>query len=84
MTNIQVRAVDEQLAAAAKQRAERKGKSLSAYVRELIEHDLAADDRRRRMALLLAEIERDPDRPTIPRDQTAAALAAVRERLGAG
>ena len=34
---------------------------------------------RRQMAALLTEITNDPDRPTVSRDDTAAALAEVRE-----
>lgn len=73
MGDIQVRAVDERWIAAVKERAEDEGKSLPAYLRELIERDVAVDESRHRMAVLLAEIEGDPDRPAVSRAETAEA-----------
>lgn len=81
MTNIQVRAVDERLAQAAKERAKYTHRSLSAYIRDLIERDLADDASRRGMRDLLSEIATDPERPQVPRVDTASALADVRHEM---
>ncbi|MGH8827806.1 MAG: FitA-like ribbon-helix-helix domain-containing protein [Jiangellaceae bacterium] len=82
-TNIQVRGVDEKLALAARARADATHRSLSAYVRELIERDLAGSDSRLAMRRLLREIADDP-RPRVARDATPAALADVRREMGTG
>lgn len=81
VTNIQVRAVDEGLARAAKAKAEATHRSLSAYIRDLIERDLAESEERRAMRELLAEIAADPT-PPVPREVTAEALAQVRREMG--
>lgn len=80
-TNIQVRGVDESLAAAAKARAHATHRSLSSYVRDLIERDLAESDARLAMRRLLREIADDRG-PRVSRDATAAALADVRREMG--
>lgn len=81
-TNIQVRAVDDDLARAAKARAEATHRTLSAYIRDLIERDLAAHDAQSEMSRLLHEIRADGPRH-VSRDDTAAALAQVRSELAA-
>jgi hypothetical protein len=80
-TSIQVRGVVERLAAAAKARADATHRSLSAYIRDLIERDLAESDSRLAMRRLLPEIADDP-RPRVSRETTAAALAQVRGEVG--
>lgn len=81
-TNIQVRAVDERLARAAKERASATHRSLSSYIRDLIERDLAESDSREGMRRLLAEIADGP-RPRVTREASAAALAQARREIGA-
>lgn len=79
-TNIQVRAVDDGLARAAKARADATHRSLSAYIRDLIERDLAEADSRTTMQRLLQEIA-DDARPRASRAATAEALAEVRRGM---
>lgn len=80
-TDIQVRGVDEELAAAAKAQAMATNRSFSAYVRDLIRVDLA--EARRRNQRVLEELAADPDRPRLSRDSTAAALTEARRDLDA-
>lgn len=80
-TNIQVRAVDEALADAAKRRAKQAHLSLSGYVRGLIERDIAEANSRGTMRGILDEIAYAA-RPRASRMATAAALAEVRRELG--
>lgn len=82
-TNIHVRAVDDRLAEAAKARAAATHRSLSSYVRDLIEQDIARHESRRAMAALLDEIAADAQRPQVSRSETAAALAAAKREIGA-
>lgn len=80
--DIHVRVVDDRLAEAAKVRAKATHRSLSAYVRDLIERDLAQDKACRAMGDLLAEIAGDRERPHVPRTDTAATLADVHREPG--
>jgi hypothetical protein len=80
-TDIQVRGVSEELAAAAKAEAQATNRSLSAYVRDLIRVDLALSEARRRNQQVLAELAADPDRPRLSRDSVATALAEARRDL---
>lgn len=76
VTNIQVRAVEDELAAAAKRRADETHRSLSAYVRDLIAADVEQASADRAMQALLDEIA---ERPPWPRVDPAEVLAAVRQ-----
>lgn len=80
-TNIHVRAVDDDLAAAAKRRAAATHRSLSSYVRDLIAEDVNRHDSRARMRELLEEIAND--NPGLDRETTAAALAEARREFDA-
>jgi hypothetical protein len=80
-TDIQVRAVDDALAEAAKARARSTDRSLSAYVRDLIRDDLTRAEAHRRNREVLAEIAADPNRPRLSREQVDAALADARRDL---
>ncbi|MCK0112628.1 hypothetical protein MWU75_10795 [Ornithinimicrobium sp. F0845] len=82
-TNLQIRSVDAEMAAAAKAEAARRRMSLSDYLKELIASDLAAHADARRRAALYDEIARTAPR-TGTREDTAAALATVREEMGTG
>lgn len=81
-TNIQIRSVDEDLAAAAKERARATNRTLSDYVKDLIARDVDAHDDATHWQQLLSEIAADPDRPAVDRRETTAALRQVRRELG--
>lgn len=82
-TEIQVRAVDEELAAAAKARAKATHRSVSAYIRDLIREDLARAAAQRQNRAVLDELATDHDRPRLTREQVDAALAEARHDLNA-
>lgn len=82
-TNIHVRAVEDWLAEAAKARAAASNRSLSAYVRDLIVHDVDRYAARQAMNALLYEIAADTERPRVHRGSTAAALAEAKRDIGA-
>jgi hypothetical protein len=82
-TDIQVRGVNEELAAAAKAQAMATNRSLSAYVRDLIRVDLARSEAQRRNQRVLEELAADPDRPRVSRDSAAAALTEALRDLDA-
>lgn len=81
-TNIQIRSVDDGLAAAAKAEAARRRLSLSDYLKELISRDLSVQDGVERRARLYAEIAANPPLPEVTADDTAAALAQARAEMG--
>jgi plasmid stability protein len=81
-TNIQVRAVDDDLAAKAKQRATQTHRSVSAYVRDLIAEDVARSESQNAMASLLEEISNDPDRPRVSHDDVLWAIGQARREMG--
>lgn len=81
-TNIQVRSVEEGLAAAAKERAWATNRTLSDYVKDLIVRDVEAHDDAAHWQHLLSEIAADPDRPAVDRRETTSALRQVRQELG--
>lgn len=81
MADIQICSVDEGLARQAKARAAQTHRSLSDYLKSLIEADLAAAGRTDDMRRLLAEIEDDQEQP-VSRAETSAALAQVRREMG--
>lgn len=81
-TNIQIRSVDDGLAAAAKAEAARRRLSLSDYLKELISRDLAVQNGVERRARLYAEIAANPPLPEVTADDTAAALAQARAEMG--
>lgn len=83
MADIQIRSVDKEMAQAAKERAAATHRTLSDYVKDLIESDLEAQRTRTRMQALLAEIEAADHKPVDLAD-TAAALATARDELGIG
>lgn len=79
-TNIQIRSVDDDLAAAAKAEAARRRLSLSDYLKDLIVKDLEAGAALDRRQALYAEIARTA--PThVTRDETARALEQARRDL---
>lgn len=80
-TTVHVSSVDERLVEAVKARAAATHRTLSAYIVDLIEHDLTADQARLRMRRLLSEIQADP-RPLLDRRATSAALHEVRRDMG--
>ncbi|MDF8264371.1 FitA-like ribbon-helix-helix domain-containing protein [Luteipulveratus flavus] len=80
-TNIQVRSVDDDLAEAAKRRAAETHRSLSAYVRDLIERDVAQHGARARMQGVLDEIRADVVRPQATRAQVLEALEQARREM---
>lgn len=82
-TNIQIRSVDDGLAAAAKTEAARRRMSLSDYLKELLTQDLAAVSSARRRAEVYAEITRTAPRD-VTRDATRAALAQARQEMSPG
>ncbi|MDQ3359514.1 MAG: hypothetical protein M3520_11965 [Actinomycetota bacterium] len=81
MADIQIRSVDEQLARDAKARAAETHRTLSDYVKALIEQDLRAARSRERMQRLLQEIDAGPH-ARVDRRQTAAALSDIRREMG--
>lgn len=81
VADIQIRSVDERLAREAKARAAATHRTLSDYVKSLIEQDLRAASSVAQMELLLREIDSDPAAPA-DRNRTAAALADVRREMG--
>lgn len=82
-TDIQVRAVDDELAAAAKARARATDRSLSAYIRDLIREDVARAAAQRQNRAVLDELATDPDRPRLTREQVDAAVAEARRDINA-
>lgn len=82
-TNIQIRSVDETLAAAAKAEAARRRMSLSDYMKELLIRDLDAVSAARRRADLYAEITRTAPRD-VSREETRAALEQARQEMSLG
>ncbi len=83
-TNIQVRAVDDDLAEAAKRRAAETRQSLSSYVRELIERDVAQHDSRAALRAVLDEIRDDTTIPRVSDDDVSVALEQARRELYSG
>ncbi len=81
MADIQIRSVDEGLARQAKARAAQTHRSLSDYLKSLIEADLEAAGRADDMRRVLAEIADDREQ-LASRAETAAALAQVRREMG--
>lgn len=81
MADIQIRSVDEGLARQAKARAAQTHRSLSDYLKSLIEADLEAAGRADDMRRVLAEIEDDREQ-LASRAETSAALAEVRREMG--
>ena len=81
-TNLQIRSVDEALAAAAKAEAARRRLSLSDYLKELIEKDLQANSITARRERLFAEIRANPPIVGLTAEDTAAAVAQAREEMG--
>lgn len=82
MADLQIRSVDEGLARQAKARAAQTHRSLSDYLKSLIEADLAAAGRADDMRRVLAEIADDKEQQLASRAETAAALAQVRREMG--
>lgn len=82
-TNIQIRSVDDELAAAAKAEATRRRMSLSDYLKELIEQDLGARSAARHRADLYAQVSLSVP-ATVRRADTAAAVKRARRELGLG
>lgn len=82
-TNIQIRSVDDDLAAAAKAEAARRRMSLSDYLKELIAQDLAARSATSHRAALYAEVARAAP-PDVRHEDTAAALQQARRELNLG
>lgn len=80
-TNIQVRAVDDELAAAAKRRAAETQQSLSSYVRELIARDVEQHGSRAALRAVLDEIRDDQERPPVTRAQVLEALEQARREM---
>lgn len=74
-TNIQVRSVDDALARAARERAAASHRSLSGYIKDLIERDLAESRARDALQAVLDEIEADEPWGV----EEADVLAAVRD-----
>lgn len=82
-TTLQIRSVDNELAAAAKAEAARRRMSLSDYLKELIRQDLARSSAEQRRRELYDEITRTA--PTgVGRAATATALAQARREMGLG
>lgn len=82
-TNLQIRSVDDAMAAAAKAEAARRRMSLSDYLKELISQDLGARSAERRRADLYADIARAAPRH-VRQEDTAAALEQARRELSLG
>lgn len=82
-TNLQIRSVDDGLAAAAKAEAARRRMSLSDYLKELIASDLAQQSSARRRRMLYAEIARTAPQG-VQREDTSAALAQARQEMEIG
>lgn len=74
--------MDDDLAAAAKRRADETHRSLSAYVRDLIAADVEQASDHRRMRALLDEIAADPVRPRATHEQVMEALRQARADMG--
>jgi plasmid stability protein len=81
-TNIQVRAVADDLAAKAKQRASQTHRSVSAYIRDLIAEDVARSETLSQNRAVLDEIANDPDRPRVSHDDVLWAIAQARREMG--
>ncbi len=82
-TNLQIRSVDDEFAAAAKAEAARRRMSLSDYLKELIHQDLTRSSAEKRRRELYDEVARTA--PTgVSREETAAALAEARREMGLG
>lgn len=81
MADIQIRSVDEHLAREAKARAAQTHRTLSDYIKNLIQRDLEAAAQTQQMRALLAEIQAD-QQSLVPRSSTASALAEVRREMG--
>lgn len=82
-TNLQIRSVDDELAAAVKAEAARRRMSLSDYLKELIAKDLAGHSAARRRERLYAQIAQTAP-GHLSHEDTAEALAAVRRDMGIG
>lgn len=78
-TNLQIRSVDENLAAAAKAEASRRHLSLSDYLKELIEKDVRANSAVARRERLWAEIRANPPLHVSRKDILAARDDARRD-----
>lgn len=81
-TNIHVRAVDDDLADAARRRADETHRSLSAYVRDLIADDLERAQPNHAMRALLSEIATDPNRGQVSHGDVLDALHQTRSEMG--
>ncbi len=82
-TNLQIRSVDDEFAAAAKAEAALRRMSLSDYLKELIRQDLTRSSAEKRRRELYDEVVRTA--PTgVSREATAAALAEARREMGLG
>lgn len=81
-TNLQIRSVDETLAAAAKAEAARRHLSLSDYLKQLIQDDLDAQSAAARRAQLYAEIATNPPLSAVTAEDTSAALQQARQEMG--
>lgn len=82
-TNLQIRSVDDEFAAAAKAEAALRRMSLSDYLKDLIRQDLTRSSAEKSRRQLYDEVARTA--PTgVSRAATAAALADVRREMGLG
>jgi len=79
MSDIQVRAVPENLVEQAKHRAEEEGLSLSAYIRGLLEHDSDQSRQRRRADAVLDRLARTPRKVSVSPSEVRQALKATRD-----
>lgn len=83
MADLQIRSVDEALARDAKARAAQTHRTLSDYVKNLIQRDLQTATQIQEMRALIAEIQEDKQ-TLVSRASTASALAEVRREMGTG
>lgn len=81
-TNLQIRSVDESLAAAVKAEAARRRLSLSDYLKTIIERDLESSSAARARRRMYDTVSASPLRGLATRAQIADSLAAARRDSG--
>lgn len=79
VSDIQVRAVPEELVDLAKRRAAEEGLSLSAYIRGLLEHDSEQSRRRQQADMILDRLARRPRKAHVAPTDVRQALASTRD-----
>lgn len=80
-TTLQIRSIDESLAAAAKAEAARRRMSVSDYLKDLITRDLDARSSAERRRAVYDALRAHPDRPRIDRETLLAARDAARDDM---